>query len=92
MPRLHAVVRGHVQGVFFRASLVERARALGLVGWVRNRGDGSLEWVAEGPAEVLAALRAYSARGPRGAHVTAVEISEHDETGEFHAFSMRPDA
>ena len=89
MPRIHAYVRGQVQGVFFRASLVEQARSLGLTGWVRNRADGSVEVVAEGPAEGLAALADYCRQGPPGAIVRAVEVTDEPENGEFAGFSVR---
>jgi acylphosphatase len=51
--RARAIVRGRVQGVWFRQSTADEARALGVAGWVRNRPDGSVEAVFEGsPAEV----------------------------------------
>lgn len=53
---LRAIVRGHVQGVFFRATTQEHARALGLVGTVRNCEDGSVEVNAQGSRETLEAL------------------------------------
>ena len=89
MGRLHAIIRGRVQGVFFRASIVERARALGLVGWVRNRHDGSVECVAEGEGERLLALRVYCASGPQGAYVERVDLIEEMESGEFTSFDVR---
>lgn len=89
MGRLHAIIRGSVQGVFFRASVVEQARALGLVGWVRNRIDGSVECVAEGDAERLLALRAYCESGPPGARVVSVETIDEPETGGFTSFAVR---
>ncbi|HET9342772.1 MAG TPA: acylphosphatase [Candidatus Eremiobacteraceae bacterium] len=89
MGRLHAIIRGSVQGVFFRASVVEQARSLGLVGWVRNRHDGSVECVAEGDPESLLALRAYCENGPPGARVVSVETIDEPETGGFTSFAMR---
>jgi len=89
MGRLHAIIRGRVQGVFFRASIVERARALGLVGWVRNRHDGSVECVAEGEGERLLALQAYCASGPQGAYVERIDLIEEMEAGEFTSFDVR---
>ena len=89
MGRLHAIIRGAVQGVFFRASVVERARELGLVGWVRNRYDGAVEFVAEGDGERLLALRAYCESGPPGARVVSVETIDEPETGAFTSFVVR---
>ena len=51
--RLHIIVSGRVQGVWFRASTQVQARQLGLVGQVWNRSDGRVEIIAEGPEEIL---------------------------------------
>ncbi|MCI0749448.1 MAG: acylphosphatase [Nevskiales bacterium] len=67
------IVRGSVQGVFFRQSTVEQARGLGLTGWVCNRADGSVEGVAQGAPEALEKLRHWLQRGPPQAQVSAVE-------------------
>lgn len=67
------VVRGRVQGVFFRQSAAEQARALGLSGWVCNRTDGCVEGVAHGAAEALERLRRWLQRGPPAARVEGVE-------------------
>jgi acylphosphatase len=92
MPRLHALIHGRVQGVFFRASIIELARPLGLKGWVRNRLDGSVEVVAEGDAAAIDALRAYCKKGPPDAIVREFEIIDEPETGEFKAFGVRAEA
>jgi len=80
MIRRHVVVGGLVQGVGYRWSLSREARRLGVRGWVRNRPDGTVEAVAEGPAEAVAALVAWCRSGPGGAQVTGVEVT--DETPE----------
>lgn len=67
------VVRGLVQGVFFRQSTVERARALGIAGWVRNREDGFVDGIASGPTEALEPFRAWLRQGPPAAQVESVE-------------------
>lgn len=74
MKGFRAVVRGRVQGVGFRASTEETARALGLVGWVRNMPDGAVEVDAEGPEEALRELERFLRRGPRMAHVTGADF------------------
>lgn len=66
------VVRGHVQGVWFRASTREQALALGLRGMARNRDDGSVEVLAAGPADALDALERWLHAGPPLARVEAV--------------------
>jgi acylphosphatase len=86
MPRLHAIARGMVQGVFFRATALEEARARGLSGWVRNRRDGGVEVCAEGAAEQLKSFRDWFAHGPPGAVVQDVEEIDEPATGEFHSF------
>ena len=74
---LHVRVTGNVQGVGFRWFVRERARRLGLAGWVRNLADGTVEVAAEGDGTQLALLRAELERGPRGAAVDAlVDVNE----------------
>lgn len=67
------LVRGRVQGVFYRASTQEQARALGLTGWVRNCSDGSVELVACGEESVLKDLESWLWQGPRFADVHEVD-------------------
>jgi acylphosphatase len=67
-------VAGHVQGVFFRASTAERARALGLAGWARNLPDGRVEVVASGTPAALGALTEWLWSGPRLARVDSVTV------------------
>jgi acylphosphatase len=71
--RLHARVRGDVQGVGFRYFVERRARADGLDGWVRNDADGSVECVAEGPRPALESLLRALHKGPTGAAVERVD-------------------
>lgn len=66
------VVRGRVQGVFFRVSTQERADALGVTGWVRNRDDGAVEGWLEGVPDAVAALETWMRDGgPVDARVSA---------------------
>jgi acylphosphatase len=87
--RLHATVHGRVQGVGFRYFVVECANRLGLVGWARNRFNGTVEVVAEGPAETLENLAADLQRGSRSSNVTRVDTEYSAGTGEFERFSIR---
>ena len=73
MTELHVRVTGRVQGVGFRWFVRERARRLGLSGWVRNRQDGSVEVAASGEAGQLELLVGELRRGPTGASVSDVE-------------------
>jgi acylphosphatase len=70
---LYVAVRGRVQGVGFRWFVRERARALGLTGWVRNRRDGAVEVLAVGDDSALQRLRSLLRSGPDGARVSDVE-------------------
>jgi len=71
---IRAVVHGDVQGVGFRDETVRRARGLGVLGWVRNGEDGTVQIHAEGPQEALDALAAFLREGPSAARVTEVAI------------------
>jgi len=87
MKRIHAKVTGIVQGVYFRASTRDAARALGLRGWVKNMPDGSVELEAEGPEEKISQLVIWLNQGPQYARVEKVEVKEIPATGketDFH--------
>lgn len=85
---MRAVVRGRVQGVFFRDSLRRRASQDDLAGWARNCGDGSLEAVFEGDPEAVQRLLTFCREGPRGAVVEDVEVFEEPDEG-LTGFSVR---
>lgn len=71
--RVHLLIRGRVQGVYYRASMLQEAQKLGLTGWVRNRPDGSVEAVAEGPRSQLEKLISWCWKGPPGAKVSRID-------------------
>lgn len=79
--RRRIIVRGRVQGVFFRDSARERARSHGVAGWVANRSDGDLEAVLEGPSEAVQRLIRFFESGPPRAEVEQVEVSEEEPEG-----------
>ena len=86
----HYVVTGRVQGVFYRASTQEEATRLGLLGWVRNREDGSVELVACGEESILNQLEHWLRQGPKFAEVSGVQVNAVDSEGnEFADFSIR---
>jgi acylphosphatase len=87
--RLHAEVYGEVQGVGFRAFVLRRGMAYGLAGWVRNRWDGSVELIAEGPRAALETLLADVQQGPSASTVERVETQWEAATSEFKAFGVR---
>lgn len=86
--RRHVIVRGRVQGVFFRAATREEAVAAGLAGWVRNRGDGSVEAVFEGAPDAVDRLVAFARGGPPQARVDAVDVREEPPEG-LRGFDVR---
>jgi acylphosphatase len=79
--RRRVVIRGHVQGVFFRDSLRRLAQQHGVGGWVTNRGDGAVEAVFEGERDAVERLVRFSHQGPRGAQVESVEVAEEEPEG-----------
>jgi acylphosphatase len=87
--RNHVIIRGRVQGVFFRTTLQDKAYELGVNGWVRNNYDGSVEAVFEGEMEKVQAITSWCYRGPRGATVTEVEVRNEEYTGSYSSFSIK---
>ena len=79
--RRRVVAHGRVQGVFFRDSARERARAHGVAGWVCNRSDGAVEAVLEGPHDAVERVVRFMRTGPPRAQVSEVEISEEEPEG-----------
>jgi len=88
LERLHGVIWGDVQGVGFRFFLIHRAEALGLKGWVTNRDDGAVEFVAEGSRHDLEQLERASREGPRMARVASVEVSWSRAAGGLDPFDI----
>jgi acylphosphatase len=80
------IVRGRVQGVFFRADARERARSFGLSGWVRNNRDGTVEAAFEGDDARVDSMVDWCRRGPAGAVVEAVDVSWEEPQGESGFF------
>lgn len=89
MSRLHAIVEGRVQGVGFRAFVMDVAEMLPVTGWVRNRWDETVEVVAEGERPVLEKLLAALRRGPSAAYVSRVQEEWSAATGEFRDFRVK---
>ena len=82
------VALGRVQGVFFRDSARERARAHGVSGWVRNREDGAVEALLEGPREAVERVIRFFDIGPPQASVERVEVEEEAPQG-LESFEVR---
>lgn len=86
--RIQLIVRGRVQGVYFRASAQREARQLGLTGWVKNRNDGSVEMVVEGEEDQVKDFLAWAQTGPSTARVDKVETRWRSYTGEYPNFRI----
>lgn len=89
LARLHANIQGRVQGVGFRAFVVDRALTLGVKGWTRNRWDGSVEVMAEGERKALDQLLVSLRRGPTMSNVLQLDLEWSSPTGEFKSFYVR---
>jgi acylphosphatase len=88
MKRAEVTVHGMVQGVFFRVETRDRARSLGLSGWVTNAPDGTVRAAFEGEDERVESMVEWCRRGPSGASVDEVDVTWVEPHGE-HGFSIR---
>ena len=86
--KAHVIVKGRVQGVWFRAETQHNARLLGVNGWVRNLRDGSVEAVFEGEEEKVSDMIKWCRHGPSGAIVDDVSVTWGHYKGEFEEFSI----
>jgi acylphosphatase len=88
LKQLQLIVRGRVQGVYFRAAAQREARRLGLSGWVRNRPDGSVEILAEGEEQAIRELYGWAQKGPSAARVERVDTRWRSYSGDFADFRI----
>ncbi len=86
--RIHLIVRGRVQGVYFRATSVREAKRLGLTGWVKNRNDASVEVIAEGEEDQVKDFLLWAQKGPTTSRVDKVDTRWRGYTGEFPDFRI----
>lgn len=87
------LIEGIVQGVGYRYAFAERATALGLSGWVRNRSSGAVEASVHGPEDALQAIIEWSRHGPSAARVSQVHVANDDDPAPAAAtFDIRPTA
>jgi acylphosphatase len=86
--RKRVVVHGDVQGVFFRDTARREAGAHAVAGWVRNTPEGTVEAVFEGAADAVDSMVAFAGRGPRGAQVERVDVSD-EEPERLSGFEVR---
>ena len=86
--RLHVIIHGIVQGVNFRYATRRMARSSLLMGWVRNKPNGTVEVLVEGPLPHLETFIAFLRTGPPAACVNQLDLTWHEATGEFVAFDI----
>lgn len=87
--RIHILVYGAVQGVFFRANAQNQAKKLGIFGWIRNLEDGSVEVLAEGEKEELEKLLEWCSHGPSDASVSKIDHEWLENKNEFSDFKIK---
>ncbi|RPI74350.1 MAG: acylphosphatase [Desulfobacteraceae bacterium] len=88
MIRVKLIIKGRVQGVWFRDSTRRTAQKLRLSGWVRNLPDGSVEVLVEGPQEPVQKLVDWCRHGPATARVDECCQTPEEYRGEFQTFSI----
>lgn len=86
----HLVVSGRVQGVGYRYAMTVAARAMDVVGWVRNRRDGTVEAVVQGDNASVDAMLEWCRRGPPGSRVTGLAAREVNANPALLTFELRP--
>jgi len=86
--RAHLYIEGNVQGVFFRRSARSKAGELGVVGLIRNRKDGSVEAIAQGPKSKVNAFIKWCKKGPPFAKVEKVEVEWKKNLEDFEEFEI----
>lgn len=86
--RVRLVIEGRVQGVWFRDSTRRQAIRSGVTGWVKNRYDGAVEVLAEGPEDKVKELATWCHHGPSAARVTSVDEIPEEWQGEFDSFDI----
>lgn len=87
--RAHVLIKGKVQGVYFRSYTCEKANELKVVGWVRNKPGGEVEAVFEGEKENVRAMVEWVHQGPPFSYVKGVEIEWQEPSGEFKNFFIK---
>jgi len=89
MRAIRAIVRGRVQGVYFRAFTRDEAEQLGVTGWVRNNPDGSVECFAQAPEDKIEAFIRFLHKGSPGAKVERVQLSEETPQPRLKGFEIQ---
>ncbi len=88
MAQFHATVFGRVQGVGFRYYAAEKAKSLGIRGFVKNNSDGTVEVLAQGREDVLRKFEDWLRQGPSSATVKEAKVSREKESHSYREFSI----
>ncbi|MBS3055305.1 MAG: acylphosphatase [Candidatus Aenigmarchaeota archaeon] len=86
--RSHVLIKGSVQGVFFRMNVQELAKQIHISGWVKNLPDGNVEAVFEGEEKEVESIISFCRKGPIGSKVGDVVVKNENFTGEFKDFKI----
>ena len=86
--RVHVIIKGKVQGVWFRVETKQAADDLGVYGWVRNRRDGTVEAVFEGEQDIIQKMLAWCRKGAPRSRVDQVVETQETYSGEFSSFDI----
>lgn len=86
--RVHLLIKGRVQGVYFRQSMMETAEKNNVLGWVQNLSDDRVEAILEGNDSNVDAVIEWAHFGPAGAVVDDLKITEENYVGEFSDFEI----
>jgi len=89
MIRVHLIISGLVQGVFFRKHAQEKAKLIGITGWIGNEADGTVAVVAEGPSNKINDFVDWCSSGPSTSRVDKVKKEKIPYMAEFEDFSIR---
>lgn len=84
---VHLLIKGKVQGVFYRASAKDVAEQLKLTGWVRNTAEGDVEAVATGDDDRINEFIEWCKKGPRKAEVAKVTVTRI-QAEDFNKFTI----
>ena len=87
--RVEVTIKGHVQGVYFRANTRDRAKRLGVEGWVKNQPNGDVKAIFEGEREMLEDMIDWCHKGPPMARVDEVETEWSEPSGDFDGFRIK---
>ena len=86
--RIHAIIKGRVQGVFFRQNTLGMANKLNITGWCRNLNNGDVEVTAEGQNDNIEKFVEFLRSGSENAVVENLEINEEEFKSEFSSFEI----